>query len=86
MKKDREIPVEELSEKILKGSRLHLAKGITLLESITAKDKEAGQQLLLNVLPKTGNSIRIGITGVPGLEKVHLSKCLGSCLRMPAIK
>ncbi len=36
------------------GSRLHLAKGITLLESITLEDKEAGQQLLLNLLAENG--------------------------------
>ena len=51
--KDREIPVSQLTDKIVEGSRLHLAKGITLLESITAADKKAGQQLLLNLLPKT---------------------------------
>ena len=69
VKKDREIPVTELTSKIKKGSRLHLAKGITLLESITASDKVAGQQLLLNLLTETGNSIRLGITGVPGAGK-----------------
>ncbi|WP_438310627.1 methylmalonyl Co-A mutase-associated GTPase MeaB [Sporosarcina sp. FA9] len=69
VKKDRTIPVDTLTEKIRGKSRLHLAKGITLLESITAADKEAGQKLLLNLLPLSGNSIRIGITGVPGAGK-----------------
>lgn len=69
VKKGREIPIEELTAKIQAGSRLHLAKGITLLESVTAADKAAGQQLLLNLLSKTGNSIRLGITGVPGAGK-----------------
>ncbi|MFJ7933798.1 methylmalonyl Co-A mutase-associated GTPase MeaB [Sporosarcina sp. NPDC096371] len=80
VKKDRDIPIEELSDKIVKGSRLHLAKGITLLESITAKDKTAGQQLLLNVMPKTGKSIRIGITGVPGAGKSTFIEAFGLML------
>jgi len=80
VKKDRDIPIDELSDKIIKGSRLHLAKGITLLESITVKDKAAGQQLLLNVLPKTGNSIRIGITGVPGAGKSTFIEAFGLML------
>ena len=40
-----------------------------MLESVTESDKRAGQQLLLNLLPETGKSIRIGITGVPGAGK-----------------
>lgn len=80
VKKERFVSVEELTEKILRGSRLHLAKGITLLESITSQDKEAGQQLLLNVLPKTGNSIRIGITGVPGAGKSTFIEAFGLML------
>ncbi len=80
VKKDRVIPVEELTEKIIDGSRLHLAKGITLLESITTADKVAGQRLLLNLLQKTGNSIRIGITGVPGAGKSTFIEAFGLML------
>lgn len=69
VKKDRQAPISELTSKIKEGSRLHLAKGITLLESITDSDKAAGQKLLLNLLSETGNSIRLGITGVPGAGK-----------------
>ncbi len=69
VKKDRKIAIPELANRIKNGSRLDLAKGITLIESITATDKIAGQELLLNVLPETGKSIRIGITGVPGAGK-----------------
>lgn len=67
-RKQRSAP-PNLAEEILKGSRLHLARGITLLESITAEDQREGQALLLSLLPKTGNSIRLGITGVPGAGK-----------------
>ncbi|WP_124071690.1 methylmalonyl Co-A mutase-associated GTPase MeaB [Filibacter tadaridae] len=80
VKKNRTIPVQEIADEIAKGSRLHLAKGITLLESITAEDKVAGQQLLLNLLPKAGNSIRIGITGVPGAGKSTFIEAFGLML------
>lgn len=79
-KKERKIPIEELTEKITTGSRLHLAKGITLLESMIPADKVAGQQLLLNLLPLTGNSIRIGITGVPGAGKSTFIEAFGLML------
>ncbi|AOV07799.1 methylmalonyl Co-A mutase-associated GTPase MeaB [Sporosarcina ureilytica] len=69
VKKDRKIAITDLAAQIAQGSRLHLARGITLLESITAEDRKAGQELLLSLLPKTGNSIRLGITGVPGAGK-----------------
>lgn len=69
IKKERNISIPSLMNKILEGSRLDLAKGITLIESITAADKVAGQELLLKLLPKTGKSIRLGITGVPGAGK-----------------
>lgn len=80
MKKERSIPVDEWTEKILEKSRLHLAKGITLLESTTLADKQAGQQLLLNLLPHTGNSIRLGITGVPGAGKSTFIEAFGLML------
>lgn len=69
VKKKRETSIPNLAEEISGGSRLHLARGITLLESITAEDRKVGQQLLLDLLPKTGRSIRLGITGVPGAGK-----------------
>src|SRR5690606_31295177 len=69
IKKERNVSIPSLSKKILEGSRLNLAKGITLIESITAADKVAGQELLLTLLPETGKSIRLGITGVPGAGK-----------------
>ena len=80
VKKDREVSITGLTDNILKGSRLHLAKGIALLESVTAADKKAGQELLLNLLPKTGNSIRLGITGVPGAEKSTFIESFGLML------
>lgn len=74
------IAIDELVRGIMEGSRLSLAKGITLLESVATHDKPAGQELLRSVLSKTGNSIRIGITGVPGAGKSTFIEAFGLML------
>ena len=50
------------------GNRRALAKAITLVESSLADHREGAQQLLEALLPYTGNSIRVGISGVPGVQ------------------
>ncbi|MDN4607758.1 methylmalonyl Co-A mutase-associated GTPase MeaB [Sporosarcina highlanderae] len=77
VKKERTIEVDDLYEEISNGSRLHLSKAITLLESMNENDRIAGQDLLKRLLPKTGNSIRIGITGVPGAGKSTFIEAFG---------
>jgi len=76
----KEISVDDFSREIRQGSRLHLAKAITLLESTVADDKKAGQRLLQELLSYTGNSIRIGITGVPGAGKSTFIETFGKYL------
>lgn len=80
VKKNRDISVDDLFAKIKTGSRLDLAKGITLLESIASHDKVAAQELLLKALPHTGKSVRIGITGVPGAGKSTFIESFGLLL------
>ncbi|GEN84245.1 ATPase/protein kinase [Sporosarcina luteola] len=80
VKKGKEIPIDVLYEEICHGSRLHLSKAITLLESINETDKSAGQNLLKKLLPKTGRSIRVGITGVPGAGKSTFIESFGLML------
>lgn len=80
VKKNRDISVDDLFAKIKSGSRLDLAKGITLLESIANHDKFAAQELLLKALPHTGKSIRIGVTGVPGAGKSTFIESFGLLL------
>lgn len=72
--------VEPLLQQIENGSRLHLAKGITLLESAKQSDKQTGQDILTRLLPKTGDCIRIGITGVPGAGKSTFIEAFGLML------
>ena len=68
------------ADAILSGDRRSLAKAITLAESQRAQDVEAAQTLLNTLLPHTGNSIRIGITGVPGVGKSTFIEAFGQHL------
>ena len=62
---------------ILDGNRRALAKAITLVESHLPEHIEQAQLLLDQVLPHTGNSIRIGISGVPGVGKSTFIEAFG---------
>ncbi len=63
------IDVTALAESLLAGDRAALARAITLVESAAPHHEAPAQALLGQLLPHTGNSIRIGITGVPGAGK-----------------
>lgn len=62
------------------GQRRSLAKAITLIESTLESDRETAQQLLNDILPDTGNSLRIGISGVPGVGKSTFIEAFGQHL------
>jgi LAO/AO transport system kinase len=57
--------------------RRAIAKAITLLESTRADHREQGDELLTALLPHTGNSFRLGISGVPGVGKSTFIEVLG---------
>jgi len=59
------------------GDRRALAKAITLLESSRPQDQAAAQHLLKAVLPDSGNALRLGITGVPGVGKSTFIESFG---------
>ena len=65
---------------ILSGNRRALAKAITLTESSLPAHREQAQVLLEALLPHTGNSIRIGISGVPGVGKSTFIESFGQLL------
>ncbi|MBS8264819.1 methylmalonyl Co-A mutase-associated GTPase MeaB [Mesobacillus boroniphilus] len=69
-----------LAEEIKAGGRTALAKGITLIESNAEHDFQSAQTLLQKLLPESGRSIRIGITGVPGAGKSTFIESFGSYL------
>ncbi|MEE4277660.1 MAG: methylmalonyl Co-A mutase-associated GTPase MeaB [Halieaceae bacterium] len=62
------------------GQRRALAKAITLVESSLPAHREAARALLEELLPASGNSIRIGISGVPGVGKSTFIEAFGQLL------
>ena len=69
-----------LTQEIIKGNTTALGKGITLIESRLPEDEIKAQDLLASCLPKSGKSIRIGITGVPGVGKSTFIETFGRLL------
>lgn len=64
-------------ESILSGNRRALAKAITLVESKLDTHREQAQDILNQLLPHTGKSLRIGITGIPGVGKSTFIEAFG---------
>ena len=67
-------------EALRSGGRRALAKAITLVESTRPADVEASGALLEHVQPLAGNSLRLGISGVPGVGKSTFIEALGLAL------
>ncbi|WP_222984665.1 methylmalonyl Co-A mutase-associated GTPase MeaB [Flagellimonas meishanensis] len=76
----REIAVETLVDGILKGNQALLAQAITLLESTNPKHYEKANTVIEQCLSQPNNSIRIGITGVPGVGKSSFIEVFGKML------
>ena len=70
----------ELAQQIIKGNRTALGQGITLLESTLPEHEKQAQDLLSSCLPHSGKSIRIGVTGVPGVGKSTFIESFGKLL------
>ena len=70
----------ELARQIIKGNPTALGKGITLLESTLPEHEEQAQDLIIACLPHSGRSIRIGVTGVPGVGKSTFIEAFGKLL------
>jgi LAO/AO transport system kinase len=68
---------KQLAEGVLHGRRRALAKAITLIESTHPEHRQRAHALLDALLPRTGRSLRIGITGVPGVGKSTFVEALG---------
>ena len=72
-----EISLETLVEGIKSGDKRLIAKAITLVESKKLEHREKAEQLLKAIMPLTGLSIRVGITGVPGAGKSTFIESFG---------
>jgi LAO/AO transport system kinase len=69
--------VAELADGVRSGSRAAIARAITLVESRRGDHRDAAQQLLADLLPETGGSQRVGISGMPGVGKSTFIDQLG---------
>jgi len=70
----------ELAQQIIDGNPTALGQGITLLESTLPEHEKQAQDLITSCLPHSGKSIRIGVTGVPGVGKSTFIEVLGKLL------
>jgi LAO/AO transport system kinase len=69
--------VQSFLSGIRSGDRNFLGQAITLIESVRPDDKSLAAELINACLPFSGNSVRIGITGVPGVGKSTFIEALG---------
>jgi LAO/AO transport system kinase len=76
-RKKNRLTAGEYIQGILDGDRVLLSKAITVIESALLEDNDLAERVLEGVLPYTGNSIRIGITGVPGVGKSTFIESFG---------
>lgn len=71
------LPAEQYVDGILRGDRTILARAITVIESDLPADGELASRILDSILPHSGRSCRVGITGVPGVGKSTFIDTLG---------
>lgn len=76
----KRLSVNEYVDGVLEGNTVILSRTITLIESNLADDQVLAEQVLTRILPHTGNSKRIGITGVPGVGKSTFIEAIGLLL------
>lgn len=75
--KRKKLTVDDYVAGVLAGNRMVLSRAITLIESNAAAHFETAQEVIQRILPYTGKSTRVGITGVPGAGKSTLIEALG---------
>lgn len=73
------LPVD-LFKGLVEGNKTYLSKAITLIESTLAKHQQPAQDLIMRCLPYSGKSIRIGISGSPGVGKSTFIESFGKFL------
>ena len=71
---------EEYVKGIQNGDKIVLSRAITLLESTKLEHNILARSIIEEILPSTGNSFRIGITGVPGVGKSTFIEAMGELM------
>jgi LAO/AO transport system kinase len=72
--------INQYVDGLLSSNRMMLSKSITLIESKLAEDNTTAEAIIEKVLPYTGRSVRIGISGIPGAGKSTFIECFGNYL------
>jgi len=76
-KRKNSLSVQQYVDGILNGDITILSQAVTLVESSRAEHQEIAQEIIVKCLPFSGNSVRIGITGVPGVGKSTFIEAMG---------
>lgn len=63
------LSTQKLKKGIQSGDKRIIGKAISLVESKKSEHRHQAEELLKEIIPLTGNSVRVGITGVPGVGK-----------------
>lgn len=79
-KPKRRLEANDYIKGILNSDRVILSRAITIIESNLESDKILAKEIIQAILPESGNSIRIGITGVPGVGKSTFIEAFGKYL------
>lgn len=79
-RKKRVLDAESYFQGIRQGDITLLSQAVTLVESNLPEDQAIAQQVIERCLPYSGNSVRVGITGVPGAGKSTFIEALGTHL------
>jgi LAO/AO transport system kinase len=74
------LQVQEYVNGVLQGNRVVLSMAISIIESNLDNDKKIAKEIIQQILPYSGKSIRIGITGVPGVGKSTFIESFGKHL------
>ena len=77
-RRKKQLDANDLISKICNGNTTALSRAITLVESTASTHQELAQQILEGCLPHANKSVRIGITGVPGVGKSTFIEALGN--------
>ena len=79
-RKRRELSLDEYVQGVLAGDWVTLSQAITMIESARPEHLEMAQAIIERCLPHSGHSLRIGITGVPGVGKSTFIEAFGTLL------
>lgn len=75
-----QLSIQQYRDGIVAGSTVVLGRAITLVESQLESDQQLAEELLQSLLPLTGNSIRLAVSGVPGVGKSTFIEAFGKYL------